>query len=81
MENNKTTGLPNAEKPTWYGKIKNGLALAAQVIISAPLKLPTKVVAAAKYVALAIGLLDAIERQTNSTDKPAEGGEAPTDAS
>ena len=39
------------------------LATASPVIISAPLKLPRKVVAVAQYVALAISLLDAIEEK------------------
>ncbi len=50
-----------SEKPSLYQRIKQGLATAARVILAAPLKLPPKVVAGAKYVALAIGLLEALE--------------------
>ena len=45
------------------------LATASPVIISAPLKLPRKVVAVAQYVALAISLLDAIEEKDNENNK------------
>ncbi len=44
-----------------YNEIKEALALAANAIIAAPIKLPPKVVLVAKYVALAIGVLDAVE--------------------
>lgn len=53
-----------------FKKIKKVLATVSRLIIAAPLKLPRKIVAAAKYVALAIGLLDALEQQDN------EGGSA-----
>ena len=49
------------EKPTVYERIKEGLAVASQLIIASPLKLPPKVVAVAKYVALALGVLEAVE--------------------
>lgn len=60
-----------------YKKIKHALAVASQVIIAAPVKLPPKLVAVAKYVALAIGILDAVvqkadEPPTHKTD-PDEG--------
>ena len=48
-------------KQSLYERIKETLAVASQVIITAPLKLPTKVVMVARYVALAVGVLDAIE--------------------
>lgn len=57
-----------------FGRIKRALYAAAQVIISAPLKLPPKVVAGARYVALLIGLLNALD-----TDKPGQPGEEGTD--
>lgn len=46
-----------------YRKIKQALALASGAIIAAPVKLPPKVVAVARYVALAVTLLDALEPQ------------------
>ena len=60
-ENKKTVGLPEAGKPTLYERIKEGLAIASQLIIAAPVKLPPKVVIVAKYVALALGVLEAVE--------------------
>jgi len=59
--NKKTVGLPEAGKPTLYERIKEGLAIASQLIIAAPVKLPPKVVIVAKYVALALGVLEAVE--------------------
>ncbi len=62
MQNEKNTvGLPAAEKPTLYERIKETLAVASQLIIAAPLKLPPKVVVVARYVALALGVLEAVE--------------------
>ncbi len=54
-------GLPEAGKPTVYERIKEGLAMASQLIIAAPVKLPPKVVMVARYVALALGVLEAAE--------------------
>ncbi|PPK99387.1 hypothetical protein SAMN05444682_11362 [Parapedobacter indicus] len=69
---------------SWYQRVKSGLAVAAQAILAAPLKLPPKVVAGARYVALIIGVLDALE--ADPPERPpgeqlSEGrGEAPPDA-
>ncbi|WP_257670710.1 hypothetical protein [Parapedobacter tibetensis] len=60
-KNNKSVGAPTVGKPTLYEKIKEGLAVVSQFIIAAPLKLPPKVVTVAKYVALALGVLEAVE--------------------
>ena len=49
------------KKKTFYEQIKETLAVASQFIITAPLKLPPKVVAVARYVALALGVLEAVE--------------------
>lgn len=49
------------EKPTLYNRIKETLAVASQLIIASPLKLPPKIVAVAKYLALALGVLEAVE--------------------
>ena len=59
--NNNPVGLPGVEKPTLFDQIKETLAVASQFIITAPLKLPPTVVTVAKYVALAVGVLDALE--------------------
>lgn len=44
-----------------YDRIKETLAVASQLIIASPLKLPPKVVLTAKYLALALGVLEAVE--------------------
>lgn len=60
-ENKESVGLPKAGRPTLYERIKEGLAMASQFIVASPLKLPPKVVTLAKYVALALGVLEAVE--------------------
>ncbi|GGC45979.1 hypothetical protein GCM10011386_42810 [Parapedobacter defluvii] len=60
-ESQDTVGLPEAGKPTIYERIKEGLAVASQLVIASPLKLPPRVVAVAKYLALALGVLEAVE--------------------
>jgi len=62
-------GLPVAGKPALYDRIKEGLAVASQLIIASPLKLPPRVVAVAKYVALALTIAEALE----GTSKKEEG--------
>jgi len=49
------------KKQSLYERIKETLAVASQLIIAAPVKLPPKVVAVVRYVALALGLLEAVE--------------------
>ncbi|WP_262249830.1 hypothetical protein [Parapedobacter soli] len=44
-----------------YEKVKEALAVASHFIIASPLKLPPKVVAVAKYLTLALGVLEAVE--------------------
>ena len=71
-------------KVSWYQRIKSGLAVAAQAILAAPLKLPPKVVAGARYVTLVIGVLDALEAEPPDrpprAQPPEGGGEEPPDA-
>jgi len=74
-ETTKTVELPEAGKPTLYERIKETLAVASQFIIAAPLKLPPKVVAVAKYVALALGVLEAVESGLTKDDDDAVGSE------
>ena len=64
----KTVDLPEAGKPTLYERIKETLAVASQFIIAAPVKLPPKVVAVAKSVALAVGVLEAVEQAGKGTE-------------
>lgn len=54
----KSKTVPEKEKASLFEQLKHGLYLAAQVVLSIPFKLPTKVVQVAKYVNLAITLLD-----------------------
>ena len=60
-ETTKTVGIPEVGKPTLYDRIKETLAVASQLVIASPVKLPPKVVAVAKYLALALGVLEAVE--------------------
>ncbi len=52
-----------------YRKAKRILAAASGAILAAPVKLPPKVVAVAKYMALAIGILDTVEQDREGTGK------------
>ena len=56
-------------KQSLYVKVKETLAVVSQFIITAPLKLPPKVVAVARYVALAIGVLEAVEAGMDKHDE------------
>ncbi|MGK6351573.1 hypothetical protein [Parapedobacter sp. DT-150] len=67
-DNKKAVGHPEAGKPTLYERIKEGLAVASQLIIASPMKLPPKVVAVAKYLALALGVLEAVEGATRKEE-------------
>lgn len=68
-EQEKGVGLPTVEKPALYDRIKETLAVASQLIIAAPVRLPPKVVAIAKYVALALGVLDAVESAAHEREE------------
>lgn len=61
QETAKTVGLPEAGKATLYERIKETLAVASQLVIASPVKLPPKVVVVARYVALALGVIEAVE--------------------
>ena len=58
----------NDKDQSAYGKIKEALATASHFIIASPLKLPPKVVAVAKCVALALGVLEAVENGINKKE-------------
>ena len=61
-----------------YEQVKGALATASHFIIASPLKLPPKVVAGARYVALLIGVLDAVDAE--KPDRHPEGSkEEPPD--
>ncbi|MFB2118000.1 hypothetical protein [Parapedobacter sp. 2B3] len=48
-------------KQSIYDRVKETLAVASQLVIASPVKLPPKLVIVAKYVALALGVLEAVE--------------------
>jgi len=50
-----------SKKETLFNQIKGGLHLAAQLILASPFKLPGKLVQGAKYVALAVSLLEGMD--------------------
>ena len=60
-ETTTTVDLPEMGKPTLYERIKETLAVASQLVIASPVKLPPKIVVVAKYLALALGVLEAVE--------------------
>lgn len=60
-ENQENVAGLEVSRPTIYERIKEGLAVASQLVIASPLKLPPKVVVVAKYLALALGVLEAVE--------------------
>jgi len=72
-ENQEPVGLPEAGKPTIYERIKEGLAVASQLVIASPLKLPLKLVAVAKYLALTLGVLEAVEGAAKDRREEDEG--------
>ncbi|WP_134092081.1 hypothetical protein [Olivibacter sp. XZL3] len=47
----------------WWQPWKQGLHLASQLVIATPLGLPAKVVQAAKYLNLLLGVWDSLEQQ------------------
>ena len=61
QETTKTVDFPKERETTLYDRIKETLALASQLIIASPVKLPPKVVVVARYLALALGVLEAVE--------------------
>ena len=69
QQNNQSAGVSAADKPALYDRIKETLAVASQLIIASPLKLPAKVVTVAKYVALALGVLEAVEGAASRDDE------------
>lgn len=51
------------ETVPWWLRLREGLQLASQLVIASPVRLPAKVVAAAKYVSLALGLWESLDAQ------------------
>jgi len=71
-ETTKTVEASQAGKPTLYDRIKETLAVASQLVIASPVKLPPKVVVVAKYLTLALGVLEAVESGLRSRDEEGE---------
>lgn len=63
-QESKKIELPALDKRTVYERIKETLAVASQLVITAPMKLPPRVVMVARYLALALGVLEAVENGT-----------------
>lgn len=63
-QESKKVELPALDKRTVYERIKETLAVASQLVITAPIKLPPRVVMVARYLALALGVLEAVENGT-----------------
>jgi len=61
QESTDTVDMPKTRETTLYDRIKETLAVASQLVIASPVKLPPKVVVVARYVALALGVLEAVE--------------------
>ncbi len=57
----------------WWVSLRQGLQLASQLVIASPVRLPAKVVAAAKYVSLALGLWESFDPQPDVPPRVAAG--------
>lgn len=60
------------KKESLYDTVKEALAVASHFIIASPLKLPPKVVMVARYLALALGVLEAVENGTKKGGEDAD---------
>lgn len=60
-ETTNAVDLPATGKEKLYDRIKETLAVASQLVIASPVKLPPKLVLVAKYLSLALGVLEAVE--------------------
>ncbi|SKB62961.1 hypothetical protein SAMN05660226_02349 [Parapedobacter luteus] len=62
----------------WWVSLRQGLQLASQLVVASPVRLPSKVVTAAKYVSLALGLWESFDLQPDAPPGVAakEDGEA-----
>lgn len=61
----------------WWVSLRAGLQLASQLVIASPIRLPAKVVVAAKYMSLALGLWDSLDGRP---EPPAASTEEASDA-
>jgi len=64
MELVTVKGAVDGQQPRqWWIRLREGLQLASQLVIASPVRLPPKVVTAAKYVSLALGLWESLDAQ------------------
>ncbi len=71
MNENEKVESPTTGGTTLYQKIKKGLSIAAQAIVTAPVKLPQALIKGAQYVALLIGLLDSLDHENKEEEQTA----------
>jgi hypothetical protein len=65
------------KESSWWQPWKKGLQLASQLVLASPLGLPVKVVKVAKYLSLALGILDSFEMQEKVDPKARSEANAP----
>ena len=96
MENNKPASAPRGAADAtpaqaqsgqstvpWWVSLRQGLQLTSQLVIASPVRLPAKVIAAAKYVSLALGIWQSFEPQPEAEPvavAEGDGGEGPLNA-
>lgn len=70
----KPVQASNGHPPTlWWLTLREGLQLASQLILASPVRLPAKVVTAAKYVSVALGLWESLDARRPTPAGPAAG--------
>lgn len=62
---------------SWWQPWKKGLQLASQLVLASPLGLPVKVVKVAKYLSLALGILDSFELEEKVEPRAKSEADAP----
>ena len=69
--NKKTTTVTQPSGKGWLQKVKQVASVvshAANIILTAPLKIPTKVSAAVKYLVLLAGLIQSVEMEAKTDE-------------
>lgn len=60
----------------WWVSLRQGLQLASQLVIASPVRLPAKVVTAAKFVSVALGIWQSFDAQIGApANAAAESGD------
>lgn len=66
--------VSNGQKEApWWAKLKQGLQVASQLVMATPLGLPTKVVQVARYLHLALGIIEGLERSSKADASEGDG--------